>query len=137
MWRFTGEILYRKLHFLCSDIQIWKSNSNFPAWELLFFKFPRLKYVSNRIFGLFQFLHCVKRIQIRSFFWSVLSCIRTEYGDLLRESPYSVWIQENKDQKKLRIWTFFTQCFLSWITLWSCLEISFLLWKDGVYHFRP
>ena len=29
-----------------------------------------------------------------SFFWSVFSCIRTEYGDLLRT-------QENTDQKKL------------------------------------
>ena len=28
--------------------------------------------------------HCVKRVQMRSYFWSVFSCIRTEYGDLLR-----------------------------------------------------
>ena len=28
---------------------------------------------------------------------------------LLRKSPYSVRIQENKDQKKLRIWILFTQ----------------------------
>ena len=27
-------------------------------------------------------LHCVKSVQIRSYFWSVFSCIRTEYGDL-------------------------------------------------------
>ena len=26
--------------------------------------------------------HCLKSVQIRSFFWSVFSCIRTEYGDL-------------------------------------------------------
>ena len=25
---------------------------------------------------------CVKSIQIRSYFWSVFSCIRTEHGDL-------------------------------------------------------
>ena len=36
--------------------------------------------------------HCVKSVQIRSFSWSVFSCIRTEYGDLLRKSPYSVQI---------------------------------------------
>ena len=35
-------------------------------------------------------LLCVKSVQIRSFFWSIFSCIRTEYGDLLRKSPYSV-----------------------------------------------
>ena len=29
--------------------------------------------------------HCVKSVQIRVFFWSVFSRIRTEYGDLLRK----------------------------------------------------
>ena len=43
--------------------------------------------------------HCMKSVQIRSYFWSVLSCIRTEYGDLLRKSLYSYQIQENTDQK--------------------------------------
>ena len=42
--------------------------------------------------------HCVKNSQIRSFFWSLFSCIRTESGDLQSKSPYSVRIQENKDQ---------------------------------------
>ena len=28
-------------------------------------------------------LHCVESVQIRSYFWSVFSCIRTGYGDLL------------------------------------------------------
>ena len=28
--------------------------------------------------------HCVKSVQIRSFFWSVFSRIRTEYGEILR-----------------------------------------------------
>ena len=51
----------------------------------------------------------MKSVQIRSFFWSVFSCIWTEYGALLRKFPYSVQIQENTDQKKLRIWTLFTQ----------------------------
>ena len=55
-------------------------------------------------------LHCAKSIQIQIFFWSVFSCIRTEYGDLLCKSSYSVQIQENTDHKKLRIWTLFTQC---------------------------
>ena len=50
-----------------------------------------------------------KLSQIRSFFWPAFSCIRTEYGDLIRKSPYSVLIQENTDQKKIRIWTVFTQ----------------------------
>ena len=53
--------------------------------------------------------HCVKSMQIRRFFWSVFSHIRTKYGVNLR-SPYSVQIWENMDQEKLRVWTLFTQC---------------------------
>ena len=26
--------------------------------------------------------HCVKSVQMRNYFWSAFSCIRTEYGDL-------------------------------------------------------
>ena len=55
-------------------------------------------------------LHCVKSIQMWSFFWSVFSRIRTEYGDLRFKSTYSVRIQENTDQKKLRIWKLIMQC---------------------------
>ena len=43
--------------------------------------------------------HCVRYVQIRSYFWSVFSCIRTEYGELRSISPYSVRIQESTDQK--------------------------------------
>ena len=31
-------------------------------------------------------LHCVKSVQIQSFFWSEFSCIRTEYGPEI--TPY-------------------------------------------------
>ena len=48
-------------------------------------------------------MHCVKNVQIRSFFWSVFPRIRTEYGEILR---YLVRMRENTDQKKLLIWTF-------------------------------
>ena len=51
---------------------------------------------------------CVKCVQIRNFFWSVFSCIRTEYCDLWCKYPHSVRIQENTGHKKLRIWTLFT-----------------------------
>ena len=40
-------------------------------------------------------------VQIRS--------IWTEYREIRRISPYSVRIRENTYQKKLRIWTLFTQ----------------------------
>ena len=52
----------------------------------------------------------MKSVQIPSFFWSVFSCIWTEYEETLRISLYSVQLRENTDQKKLRLRTFFTQC---------------------------
>ena len=54
--------------------------------------------------------HCVKSVQIRTFFWSVFPRIRTEYGEIRSISPYSVRMRENTDKKKLRIWTLFWQC---------------------------
>ena len=61
--------------------------------------------------------HCVESVQTRRFFWSVFSCIRTEYWDILRKRSNSAQIQENADQKNLRIWTLFTQ----W-QLWKVLK---------------
>ena len=37
--------------------------------------------------------HCVKSVQIRSYFWSVFS----------NKSPYSIRIQENTDQKEITL----------------------------------
>ena len=56
--------------------------------------------------------HYVKSFQMRSFFWSVFSRIRTEYGEMQSIFAYSVRMRENTDHKKLRIWTFFTQCLI-------------------------
>ena len=80
---FTEEILNRKLHFLGSSI------------------LQNLK--------LFLIYTLRESVQIQNFFWSIFSYIRTEYGDLRSKSLYSVQIQENTDQKKLRIWTLFTK----------------------------
>ena len=45
-------------------------------------------------------------------------------GDLVRKSLYSVRIQGNKDQKKLRIWTLFTQwIFLNFLKLDRVLDM--------------
>ena len=40
----------------------------------------------------------VKSVQIRSYFWSVFFCIRTDCGDYLSKSQYSVRILENTDK---------------------------------------
>ena len=43
--------------------------------------------------------HCVKSVQIQSFFWSVFSRILTEYGEILRITSYSVQMRQNTDRK--------------------------------------
>ena len=65
--------------------------------------------------------HCVNSVQMRSFFWSVFSRIRTEYGEILRISLRSVQMQENTNQKKLRILTLFTQ----WLIRAICRSWNF------------
>ena len=65
-------------------------------------------FQTSRVIDLIRY-HCVKSVQIRSFYWSLISRIRTKNGEILRISPYSVQMQEIADQKKLRIWTHFTQ----------------------------
>ena len=60
-------------------------------------------------YTIFIWIHYVKNVQIRSFFWSVFSCIRSEYGEIRSIPPYSVRMRENTDHKKLRFWTLFTQ----------------------------
>ena len=65
-----------------------------------------------------EYLHCVK-VSNTEFF-------------LVRIFPYSVRIWENTDQKKLYIWTLFTQC-------WSCLtkeRLGRVSWKFGHYLVR-
>ena len=75
--------------------------------------------------------HCVKSVQIRSFFWSVFSLIRTEYGEIRSISRYTFRMREKTDQKKLRIWTLFThQCHS--LTVVSISFDPFLSMKDRV-----
>ena len=50
-------------------------------------------------------LRCLKSDQVRSFFWSVFSRIRTEYAVFLRIQSECGKI---RTRKKLRIWTLFT-----------------------------
>ena len=38
------------------------------------------------------------KVFLLGLFWSVFSRIQTEYGEILGISPYSVQMQENKDQ---------------------------------------
>ena len=95
----------------------------FPVKFAKFLRTAFLQNTSGRILLRFQDLklsnladlYCVKSVQIISFVWSVFSCIWTEYGDLSSKSSYSVQIQESKEQKKLRTWTLFTQCWSNFV----------------------
>ena len=58
--------------------------------------------------------HCVKSVQIQSFFWSVFSCILSEYGEILRITSYSVRMRQNMDRKKLCVRPLFTQWKFYW-----------------------
>ena len=73
-------------------------------------------------------VHCMESAQMRSYIWSVLSCTQTKYGDLLRKSPYSVWIQENTDQKQLPIWTLFTHWWNYWLLIFGHNWLSECFW---------
>ena len=46
-----------------------------------------------------EFLSLRENCSYLEFFWSVFSRILTEYGEILRISPYSVRMRKNKDQK--------------------------------------
>ena len=114
----TGENL-----FLKSQVRIFSLNQDwkpfFEWWRnFLNLKWKSISWIMNKNLWLGYQLEkkacskkflSLKSVQIRSFFWSVFSHIRTEYGKILRISSYSVQIRVNMDQKVLRIWTLFTQ----------------------------
>ena len=84
------------------------------------------KVISIFDLSLRDFLHRVKSIQIRSFFWSVISCIQTEYGDLLHkflnQSEYrKIWIRKDS------VFGHFAQCYFQFSTFMRiCLKNIFL-----------
>ena len=49
-------------------------------------RYNLLKKTNALIKGMKMNTHCVKSVQIQSYFWSVFSCIRIECGDLLCKS---------------------------------------------------
>ena len=117
---FTEEILNGKLRFLCSAKKMWLlSGTTKPRMHPRLHK-PLLNTLS--IYGNFfrettfwmNFVscfkyHCVKSVQIRSFFWSVFSCIRTEYGDL-RSSVFSPNTGKCRPEKTPYLVSFLAVC---------------------------
>ena len=70
-----------------------------------------IKYHSKLNFkNIFLHTHCVKSVQIQSFFWFVFSRIRTEYGEIRSISIYSVRVRESTDQNLLLSSVIFYSC---------------------------
>ena len=53
-------------------------------------------FINNYLINYYSFIG--KRCPYSKLFWSLFSCIRTEYGKVRSISPYSVWMPENTDQ---------------------------------------
>ena len=83
-----------RCHF-CLEVLAWLILLCVPVFrEKFLFKYIFHYYITLR-----------EKCQIRGNFWSLFSLIRTEYGEILCISPYSVRMRESTDQKLLRIWT--------------------------------
>ena len=76
---FTEEILMENFIFLCS--MKWFSPRSSESQIYFWLQPVKLQFsiIGNKP-------HCLKSVQTRSFFWSVFSCIWTEYGP--EKNPY-------------------------------------------------
>ena len=128
----THEILIIFLHTLTILIVFIRLST---FWEHLFLHWCVTILLYTEIHFSVNKKHCVKSVQIRSFFWSVVFRIRTEYGEIRSISLYSVRMRKYTDQKKLRIWThlfilvgeFFS--FQTSVTCKDLIEFKLLLQK--------
>ena len=113
-----------RCHF-CLEVLAWLILLCVPVFrEKFLFKYIFHYYITLR-----------EKCQIRSNFWSLFSLIRTEYGEILCISPYSVRMRESTDQKLLRIWTLFSQRTLVNLDTFFMITWSFFtqLYKVIIY----
>ena len=105
------------------------NHASFTNSKRNFFKCYYMKfYIEMSVCS--QSKHCVKSVQIRSFFWSYFPVFGlNNYGNLRSKSAYSVRIQGNTDQKKLLIWTLLTKWrSSSAYRLMTCYEYQTFSW---------
>ena len=93
----------------CAYCEIFK-NSFFIEilWWLLLKALLQYSKVSCGVCSLISHLH-VLSILIKNTAWKV-------FKYWVFSDPYSVRVRENTDQKKLCIWTLFTDCFFIWLS---------------------
>ena len=88
--KLTTETLEKVIEYVQSYIT-WTCNFRLGlVWSLI---------IMDPFFLTFNKSHCVKSVQIQSFFWSVFSRIRTEYVYLRSKSPYSARILKIRFRK--------------------------------------
>ena len=95
----------------------------FFRWNYLYYKFL------IKVFLFLSSSHCVKSVQIRSYFWSVFSCIRTEYGDLrsrIRTRNNSAFFTQCPDCKTDGI----TSCIIIYVIHIHCCQPKVFRKKD-------
>ena len=83
---------------------IWLLLDLYKVLDSIFFRFSfwKAKLVPAKLIQVFISLFQItlrEKCPHSGFFWSVFSCLRTEYGEMRSISPYSVRIRENTDQK--------------------------------------
>ena len=83
---------------------IWLLLDLYKVLDSIFFRFSfwKAKLVPAKLIQVFISLFQItlrEKCPYSGFFWSVFSCLRTEYGEMRSFSPYSVRIRENTDQK--------------------------------------
>ena len=79
--------------------------------------------------------HCVKSVQIRSYFWSVSSRVRTEYGPEITPYLDTLSLRIQSECRKIRtrnssvfgyFWRSFPveNCLLVWLLLWITIDLN-------------
>ena len=80
---YASNLLRRDLpEIFCRDYKIFESKFSFPNFD-----FHWILWLAPR-----------QKCQYSELFWSVFAFTRTEYGEILRISPYSVRMRKNADQ---------------------------------------
>ena len=73
-----------------------------------------------------QYIHCVKSIQVWNFFWSVFSCIQSEYRKIpTRSSAFGHFSRSDS----LNYHHYFLRKFLNWLSLVNPFPVSVPIWK--------
>ena len=106
LWYVRNEDFFRQNRNFVTGIE-----ASFWGWKLRFQLVKTIQirgFVSNLLLQL-KFKALFPESKLRFWNRSLNAWKEAKYG--VFSGPYSVQIQENTDEKKLRIWTLFTQCF--------------------------